>query len=361
MAAYHPRASTDGRAGTPPGPGFRHEPAPAEARRAPQARAAAPASRRCPAKRAAANASALLGMRRFQGRVASGRHAQAREDLAIEERVRLPGLGGDQAPVAHSLLVDERGAGEFGFSAHVPVARHALAGGESGGGQHLYAVADGEDPLAGTVEAAEDLEQRIVVAQILGGAPAQQQDGLVVLDAHLVEANVGFEPIAPAFNIGIPTGLESVHHQVQAAAGGCGQNGLPAFLLEAVDGVESFVGFAAIAGYDEDFRHASNLARSAVKFTRTLQQNPVSADIIPGDAIMTANTARPQAPWALRLLPPFPAIAHRILALASQEDVGAHEVGALITLDPSFPAPLLRFANSPLSPVRPEHPTLPQP
>jgi putative nucleotidyltransferase with HDIG domain len=69
---------------------------------------------------------------------------------------------------------------------------------------------------------------------------------------------------------------------------------------------------------------------------------------------MTAFTARPQAPWALRLLPPFPAIAHRILALASQEDVGAHEVGGLIKLDPSFAAELLRFANSALFGVRRE-------
>ena len=63
---------------------------------------------------------------------------------------------------------------------------------------------------------------------------------------------------------------------------------------------------------------------------------------------MSTTTARPQAPWALRLLPPFPAIAHRILALASQEDVSAREVGGLIKLDPSFSAELLRFANSAL-------------
>jgi putative nucleotidyltransferase with HDIG domain len=67
---------------------------------------------------------------------------------------------------------------------------------------------------------------------------------------------------------------------------------------------------------------------------------------------MTASTARPQAPWALRLLPPFPAIAHRILALASQEDVSAFELGGLIKLDPSFSAELLRFANSALFSVR---------
>jgi putative nucleotidyltransferase with HDIG domain len=58
--------------------------------------------------------------------------------------------------------------------------------------------------------------------------------------------------------------------------------------------------------------------------------------------------ARPQAPWALRLVPPFTAIAHRILALVGQEHVSAHELGALVKMDPSFSAELLRFANSPL-------------
>jgi putative nucleotidyltransferase with HDIG domain len=63
---------------------------------------------------------------------------------------------------------------------------------------------------------------------------------------------------------------------------------------------------------------------------------------------MTSFIDRPQAPWALSLLPPFPAIAHRILALASQEHVGAYEVGAVIKLDPSFSAEVLSFANSAL-------------
>ena len=75
--------------------------------------------------------------------------------------------------------------------------------------------------------------------------------------------------------------------------------------------------------------------------------------MIPGSYFMTTvSPARPQAPWALRLLPPFPAIAHRILALASSEDVCAHELGGLIKLDPSFSAEILRFANSALFSVR---------
>ncbi|MDE3165446.1 MAG: HDOD domain-containing protein [Acidobacteriota bacterium] len=58
--------------------------------------------------------------------------------------------------------------------------------------------------------------------------------------------------------------------------------------------------------------------------------------------------ARPQAPWALRLVPPFPAVAQRVLALVNQEDVSPRDVGDLIKLDPSFSAELLRFANSAL-------------
>ena len=69
---------------------------------------------------------------------------------------------------------------------------------------------------------------------------------------------------------------------------------------------------------------------------------------------MTELLARPQAPWALRLVPPFPAIAHRILALVGKEDVHANELGNLVKMDPSFSAELLRFANSALFGVRRE-------
>ncbi len=69
---------------------------------------------------------------------------------------------------------------------------------------------------------------------------------------------------------------------------------------------------------------------------------------------MTETFARPQAPWALRLLPPFPAIASRILAMASQEEVDIRELSGLVKMDPSFSAELLRFANSALFSLRRE-------
>jgi hypothetical protein len=62
----------------------------------------------------------------------------------------------------------------------------------------------------------------------------------------------------------------------------------------------------------------------------------------------TSTLARPQAPWALRLVPPFPAIAHRLLAMVGQDDASVQDVGNLVKMDPSFSAELLRFANSAL-------------
>jgi len=73
---------------------------------------------------------------------------------------------------------------------------------------------------------------------------------------------------------------------------------------------------------------------------------------------MAQTVARPHAPWALRLLPPFPAIAQRILALASQENVHLRDLGELIKLDPTFSAELLRVANSALFGARREVATL---
>jgi putative nucleotidyltransferase with HDIG domain len=75
---------------------------------------------------------------------------------------------------------------------------------------------------------------------------------------------------------------------------------------------------------------------------------------------MTELFARPQAPWALRLVPPFPSVAHRILALVGNEEVNSQELGDLVKMDPSFSAELLRLANSALFGLRREVTSLAQ-
>src|SRR5581483_4836371 len=80
----------------------------------------------------------------------------------------------------------------------------------------------------------------------------------------------------------------------------------------------------------------------------------VRADSISVEFEMTELFARPEAPWALRLVPPFPAVAHRVLALVGQRNVSIADLGNIVRMDPSFCAELLRFANSPLFAVRGE-------
>jgi len=69
---------------------------------------------------------------------------------------------------------------------------------------------------------------------------------------------------------------------------------------------------------------------------------------------MSEMLARPKAPWALRLLPPFPAVAQRVLALVNQDDLAIGDLGSLVKMDPTFSAELLRFANSALLGARHE-------
>ncbi len=58
--------------------------------------------------------------------------------------------------------------------------------------------------------------------------------------------------------------------------------------------------------------------------------------------------AVPHKPWALRDLPPFPAIATRVLQLLAREDVPLHQVVELIRADAAFSGGILRAANSAL-------------
>jgi len=63
---------------------------------------------------------------------------------------------------------------------------------------------------------------------------------------------------------------------------------------------------------------------------------------------ITETLVRQETPWALRLVPPFPSVAGRIMALAGSDESSAEQIGRLAKTDPSFSAELLRFANSAL-------------
>ena len=56
--------------------------------------------------------------------------------------------------------------------------------------------------------------------------------------------------------------------------------------------------------------------------------------------------------WALRELPPFPAIATKLLRLFASDDVEIRDVVSLIRADAAFSSELLRVANSPIYGLR---------
>jgi HD-like signal output (HDOD) protein len=58
--------------------------------------------------------------------------------------------------------------------------------------------------------------------------------------------------------------------------------------------------------------------------------------------------AKASRPWALRLLPPFPDVTNRVLAMVNNEDVGARQISEVINLDPTFAAEILRCQFSPV-------------
>lgn len=173
-------------------------------------------------------------------------------DEAVEVGVGLPGLGGDDAVVADGLARVPGAAGMLHFEADVLIAGDAAVRDEAGGDEDLDAVADGEHPLAGGVEGLDEIEEGGVVAEVLGRASADEEDGIEAIGAGLGDGEIGGEAVAWAFDVGIPAGFEVVHDEVETPHGGSGDDGFIARLLEAVDGIEGFVGFAGVTGDNEN-------------------------------------------------------------------------------------------------------------
>lgn len=182
---------------------------------------------------------------------------QAGEYLAIELRVRLPGLAGNDAAIANGLLVYKCSTSLLSFEADVFIAGNALTFSEACGGEYLDTMADGEDPFLLCVEFAGDLEQAPIVAEVLRSATAQNKDGIIISHIYVVEREVGLQAVAGTFDVGIPSRLKVVHDEVEAASRR-GSNGYtPVFLLKPMNGIKSFVGFAGISSNDQYLWHNS--------------------------------------------------------------------------------------------------------
>jgi hypothetical protein len=84
------------------------------------------------------------------------------------------------------------------------------------------------------------------------GAAAEHEHGLVVVDAHVVERQVGLGGVAGLLDVGVPARLEVVDHEVQAALAGRRDARREAGLGQALPGVQGLEALAGVAGDDED-------------------------------------------------------------------------------------------------------------
>jgi putative nucleotidyltransferase with HDIG domain len=64
--------------------------------------------------------------------------------------------------------------------------------------------------------------------------------------------------------------------------------------------------------------------------------------------VQTTPASADKMPWALDNLPPFPAVATRLVRMLAREDVDITQVGKMIAAEPVFATRVLQMANSPL-------------
>src|SRR5579864_2292021 len=64
--------------------------------------------------------------------------------------------------------------------------------------------------------------------------------------------------------------------------------------------------------------------------------------------VQTAPAPSDNMPWALDNLPPFPAVAIRLVQMLARQDVDITQVGKMISAEPVFATRVLQMANSPL-------------
>ena len=60
------------------------------------------------------------------------------------------------------------------------------------------------------------------------------------------------------------------------------------------------------------------------------------------------ETEMTERPWAIRALPPFPAVALQLMSLLDEDDVAIKQVVNLLRIDPALSAEILRVSNSAL-------------
>ena len=101
-------------------------------------------------------------------------------------------------------------------------------------------------------ELAHQREQAGIVAQVFGGASAQDHDGGEFLGRDGGDRDVGIHGVAGAFHVGVPAGLGIVEDHVQPAPRRRRDYRFPVRLQESLAAVQRFVAIAAVTGNNQN-------------------------------------------------------------------------------------------------------------
>src|SRR5581483_2035093 len=77
------------------------------------------------------------------------------------------------------------------------------------GDQELGAVADGRDQLAALLESLDEVDHALVDAEVIGRLAAGDEQGVVVLGAHLVDRLLGLDLFLPLVALELLAGLHA--------------------------------------------------------------------------------------------------------------------------------------------------------
>ena len=98
-----------------------------------------------------------------------------------------------------------------------------------------------------------DLLQVGVVADVLGGPSAGDDERDILIRLHVLEGQIRVPTVARLFGVGVVTGLEVVHHEMELLLTRRGNLHLVALLLQTLVGIEDFERLRRVAGDHQDF------------------------------------------------------------------------------------------------------------
>src|SRR5262249_4682388 len=176
-------------------------------------------------------------------------------ELAHERRVIVPGARRHQVARHHHRLIDVGRPAAFRVELALRHGRHRPAAQHARRRDDLDAVTDAGHGQVAVEERPYDAHQVRVVAQVLGGTAAGDDEAVVLLGLDVLEGDVSRKVVAWALAGDVPAFGPLVKHQGVGALRRAGDDDLVAGLLHAEERVERVEHLGGVADDEQYFGH----------------------------------------------------------------------------------------------------------